>query len=110
MKIVVVAALAANAGARASLVAISAPCRRTNSAARTASRSIWFSAHRYSIGTFGANKRHAPRRSADAPGSDCGSFASAEFKHASALAYFWNDIRKRAGKLSFGERLGQFRQ
>src|SRR5262245_22136359 len=50
MGIVVVAALAANAPFES--VAITATCRRTSSVASAGSRSIWFSAQRYSIATF----------------------------------------------------------
>src|SRR5262249_10111524 len=57
--IVVVAALAANAGGTPPIAAITATCRRTNSVASAGSRSIRSSAQRYSMTTFSPSTKPA---------------------------------------------------
>ena len=59
MGIVVVAALAAKAEGVPPVTAMTATCRRTNSAAIAGSRSYWPSAQRYSIATFSPSTKPA---------------------------------------------------
>src|SRR5262245_13928535 len=76
MGIVAVAALAVDVTAMPPLVAITATCRRTRSAASAGSRSNWFSAQRYTIATFSPSTypvsfrpwRNARNRSVNASG------------------------------------------
>jgi len=62
MGIVVVAALAAKAERGPPVAAMTATCRRTNSAASAGSRSYWPSAQRYSFATFSPSTKPASFR------------------------------------------------
>jgi len=59
MGIVMVAALAAKAEGVPPVAAMTATCRRTNSAASAGSRSYWTSAQRYSIARFSPSTKPA---------------------------------------------------